>query len=177
MYCLCKDYSIILFFIISTENVEAEGVVLSPYNVSQMLGSPGGSIVEEIFAPNEIPINSPLDQLIREVSVSPIEELLDSNSTRATVSLSNNEMESTKQTKKSNKKNAKTDINPKRKKKSTLVDVDKLKPVPKSVPYTPYIIKMESSENDPPVISIPEMDFDVPEVLVYSFFYIIKILI
>jgi len=132
-----------------------------------MLSSPGGSTVEEIFAPNEIPMNSPLDQLIREVSVSPIEELLDQNSTMATVLSSNNEMEFTKQTKKSNKKKAKTDINPKRKKKSTVVDVDKLKPVSKSLPL---IIKVEPSENDPPVISIPEMDFDEPEVLVYSFF-------
>lgn len=39
-------------------------MVLSPSSVSQMLSSPGGSTVEEVFAPNEIIMNSPLDDLI-----------------------------------------------------------------------------------------------------------------
>lgn len=123
-----------------------------------MLKSPSSSTIEEIFAPNEIVINSPLDELIREVSVSPTEELLASEPNVVTIPSSN-------QIKKSNnlpKKKANEDINPAKKKKPMInYSVSKSKNVSSGVPF---IIKMEPMENDPPVISIPEMDFLEPEV-------------
>lgn len=139
-------------------------MVLSPSSVSQMLSSPGGSTIEEIFAPNDI-MNSPLDDLIREVSVSPTEELLDPKTTIVTVSSANPVTKTTKTTKTSNetsKKRTKKDINPSKKKKTTHADnVQTLKPLPSSVPY---VIKVEPMGDDPPVISIPDMDFIDPEV-------------
>ncbi|XP_022174109.1 heat shock factor protein isoform X2 [Myzus persicae] len=144
--------------------VESEGVVLSPSSVSQMLSSPGGSTVEEIFAPNEIIMNSPLDDLIREVSVSPTEELLEPKTTIVTVSSPNKVTKTTQSSNKTSKKRTKKDINPPKKKKATLADnVQTPKPVP---PATPYIIKVEPMGNDPPVISIPDMDFVEPEVTI-----------
>lgn len=138
-----------------------------------MLSSPGCSTVEEIFVPNEIVMNSPLDELIREVSVSPTEELLEPNSTIETVFSSNPEMELNEKTK---KKKAKTDINPSKKKKQMYnKDVFKLKSMPQSA--VPFLIKVEPKENDPPVISIPEMDFIEPELLVNIFIIIIRALI
>lgn len=152
-------------------DIDSEGVVLSPSSVSQMLSSPGCSTVEEIFVPNEIVMNSPLDKLIREVSVSPTEELLEPNSTVETVLLSNPAMELNKQTNNLKKKKAITDINPSKKKKQMFnKDVFQLKSAPQSVPF---LIKVEPKENDPPVISIPEMDFIDPEVLVNIFVIII----
>lgn len=134
-------------------------MVLSPSSVSQMLSSPGGSTVEEIFAPNEIIMNSPLDDLIREVSVSPTEELLEPKTTIVTVPSSNPE---TKTSNKTSKKRTKKDINPSKKRKTTVVDnVQNLKPISSAVPYT---IKVEPMGDDPPVISIPDMDFVEPEV-------------
>jgi len=124
-----------------------------------MLSSPGGSTVEEIFAPNEIIMNSPLDDLIREVSVSPTEELLEPKTTIVTVPSSNPE---TKTSNKTSKKRTKKDINPSKKRKTTVVDnVQNLKPISSAVPYT---IKVEPMGDDPPVISIPDMDFVEPEV-------------
>ncbi|VVC26978.1 Hypothetical protein CINCED_3A002784 [Cinara cedri] len=144
------------------ESELSEGIVLSPRSVSQMLISPDGSTVEEIFTPNDIMIDSPLNDLIREVSVSPTEELLETKPIVVTVSPpdSNLKSETTKtpKTTKSNnnlsKKRAKKDINPTKKKKTVSS-------------ATPYTIKVESSaNNDPPVISIPEMDFLDSEVTV-----------
>lgn len=136
-----------------------------------MLSSPGCSAVEEIFVPNEIVMNSPLDELIREVSVSPTEELLEPNSTIETVLSPNPVMELNEQTNNLKKKKGKTDINPSKKKKQIFnKDVYQLKSVPQSVPF---LIKVEPTENDPPVISIPEMDFIDPEVLVNFFIIII----
>jgi len=129
-----------------------------------MLTSPGGSTIEEIFAPNDIILNSPLDDLIREVSVSPTEELLEPKTTIVTVSSSNPETKTTTTSNKTSnsKKRTKKDINPAKKKKTTLADnVQTLKPLPSSAPY---IIKVEPMGNDPPVISIPDMDFIEPEV-------------
>lgn len=146
----------------NSEVVEPEGVVLSPSSVSQMLCSPDGSTIEEVIAPHEFIMNSPLDDLIREVSVSPTEELLGPESTMITVPLPNTVKETTKNT--LSKKKAKKDINPTMKKKTMFnKNVDKVKPI-HSMPYT---IKLEPTENDPPVISIPDMDFIEPEVLVY----------
>jgi len=130
-----------------------------------MLSSPGGSTIEEIFAPNDIIMNSPLDDLIREVSVSPTEELLNPKTTIVTVSSTNPVTKTTKATKTSNKtskKRTKKDINPSKKKKTTLADnVQTVQPLPSSVPY---VIKVEPMGDDPPVISIPDMDFIEPEV-------------
>lgn len=129
-----------------------------------MLSSPGGSTIEEIFAPNDIILNSPLDDLIREVSVSPTEELSEPKTTIVTVSSPNPVTKTTTTSNKTSnsKKRTKKDINPTKKKKTTLTDnVQTLKPVPSSVPY---IIKVEPMGNDPPVISIPDMDFIEPEV-------------
>lgn len=136
-------------------------MVLSPSSVSQMLSSPGGSTVEEIFAPNEI-MNSPLDDLIREVSVSPTEELLEAKTTIVTVPSSNPETKTTKTSNKTSKKRTKKDINSSKKRKTTIVDnVQNLKPTSSAVPY---VIKVEPMGDDPPVISIPDMDFVEPEV-------------
>ncbi|KAL5237230.1 hypothetical protein ACI65C_004640 [Semiaphis heraclei] len=148
--------------------VEPEGVVLSPSSVSQMLSSPGGSTIEEIFAPNEITMNSPLDDLIREVSVSPTEELLEPKTTVVTVSSSNpvTTRTATKTTtsNKASKKRTKKDTNPLKKKKKTLPDsVQTSKPTSSAVPY---VIKVEPMGNDPPVISIPDIDFVEPEVTI-----------
>lgn len=146
---------------IFNDAVEPEGVVLSPSSVSQMLSSPGGSTVEEIFAPNEIIMNSPLDDLIREVSVSPTEELLEPKTTIVTVPSSNPE---SKICNKTSKKRTKKDINPSKKRKTTIVDnVQNLKPISSAIPY---IIKVEPMGDDPPVISIPDMDFVEPEVTI-----------
>lgn len=123
-----------------------------------MLCSPDGSTIEEVFAPHEIIMNSPLDDLIREVSVSPTEELLGPESTMNTITLPNTVKETTKNTNNLSKKKAKKDINPTMKKKAMLI---------KNVDSMPYTIKVEPTENDPPVISIPDMDFIEPEVLVY----------
>ncbi|XP_029343951.1 heat shock factor protein isoform X3 [Acyrthosiphon pisum] len=150
---------------IFNDAVESEGVVLSPSSVSQMLSSPGGSTIEEIFAPNDIILNSPLDDLIREVSVSPTEELSEPKTTIVTVSPPNTVTKTTttsNKTSNSKKRTKKDIIKPLKKKKTTLVDnVETLKPVHSSVPY---IIKVEPMGNDPPVISIPDMDFIEPEV-------------
>lgn len=136
--------------------MESEGVVLSPSSVSQMLSSPSESRVEEIFAPNEVVVNSPLDELIREVSVSPTEELSEPKSTMLNVSLLNPVLEST-QVLNQPKKRTKKDINPTVKKKPLVIDnVNKLKPVSST---RPYVIKIEPAGDDPPVISIPEMNF------------------
>lgn len=123
-----------------------------------MLSSPSSSTIEEIFAPNEIIINSPLDELIREVSVSPTEELLAPEPNVVTISSSN----PIKKTTNLLKKKTNEDINPTKKKKPMInYSVNKPKNLPSGVPY---IIKMEPMEDDPPVISIPEMDFIEPEV-------------
>ncbi|KAL4119303.1 hypothetical protein QTP88_012128 [Uroleucon formosanum] len=144
--------------------VESEGVVLSPSSVSQMLSSPGGSTVEEIFAPNDIMLSSPLEDLIREVSVSPTEELLEPKTTIVTVSSPNPVTQTSKTSNKPSKKRTKKDINFTKKKKTTLVDnVQTQQHVPSSVPY---IIKVEPMGDDPPVISIPDMDFTDPEVII-----------
>ncbi|XP_027847818.1 heat shock factor protein isoform X2 [Aphis gossypii] len=144
--------------------VEPEGVVLSPSSVSQMLSSPGGSTVEEIFAPNEIIMNSPLDDLIREVSVSPTEELLEPKTTIVTVPSSNPETKINKTSNKTSKKRTKKDINPSKKRKTTIVDnVQDLKSTSSAVPY---VIKVEPMGDDPPVISIPDIDFVEPEVTI-----------
>uniref|UniRef100_A0A2S2NDS1 Heat shock factor protein n=2 Tax=Schizaphis graminum TaxID=13262 RepID=A0A2S2NDS1_SCHGA len=149
---------------ILNEVVEPEDVVLSPSSVSQMLSSPGGSTVEEIFAPNEIIMNSPLDDLIREVSVSPTEELFEPKTTIVTVPSSNPITKTNKTTKKISKKRTKTDINPSKKKKINIADnVQNQEPTPSAVPY---IIKVEPMGDDPPVISIPDMDFIEPEVTI-----------
>jgi len=127
-----------------------------------MLSSPGGSTFEEIFAPNEIIMNTPLDDLIREVSVSPTEELLEPKTTIVTVPPPNPVTKTTKSSNKTSKKRTKKDNNPSKKKKTTLADnVQTLKPVP---PAAQYVIKVEPMGNDPPVISIPDMDFVEPEV-------------
>jgi len=126
-----------------------------------MLSSPGGSTIEEIFAPNEIIMTSPLDDLIREVSVSPTEELLEPK-TVVTVSSSNPVTKTTITSNKISKKRTKKDTNPLKKKKTTLAD-NVQPPKPKS-PAIPYVIKVEPMGNDPPVISIPDMDFIEPEV-------------
>lgn len=130
-----------------------------------MLHSPRNSTVEEIFAPYEIVTDSPLDDLIREVSVSPTEELLAPESIIISDSSSDLFKKSTKETNNLSKRKAKKDINPTKKLKSMPINnVNKLKPVSRTMPC---IIKTEPSENDPPVISIPDMDFIEPEVLVY----------
>lgn len=127
-----------------------------------MLSSPGGSTVEEIFAPNEIIMNSPLDDLIREVSVSPTEELLEPKTTIVTVPSSNPETKINKTSNKTSKKRTKKDINPSKKRKTTIVDnVQDLKSTSSAVPY---VIKVEPMGDDPPVISIPDIDFVEPEV-------------
>ncbi|KAE9542978.1 hypothetical protein AGLY_002889 [Aphis glycines] len=149
---------------IFNDAVEPEGVVLSPSSVSQMLSSPGGSTVEEIFAPNEIIMNSPLDDLIREVSVSPTEELLEPKTTIVTVPSSNPETKINKTSNKTSKKRTKKDINPSKKRKTTIVDnVQDLKSTSSAVPY---VIKVEPMGDDPPVISIPDIDFVEPEVTI-----------
>lgn len=155
----------------NSEVVESEGVVLSPSSVSQMLCSPGGSTIEEVFAPHDI-MNSPLDDLIREVSVSPTEELLGPESTTITVPSLNPVEKITKKTNNLSKKKAKKDINPTMKKKPMLIQNDN--EVKKSKHSMPYIIKVEPTENDdPPVISIPDVDFIEPEELVYILILII----
>lgn len=127
-----------------------------------MLSSPGGSTVEEIFAPNDIMLSSPLEDLIREVSVSPTEELLEPKTTIVTVSSPNPVTQTSKTSNKPSKKRTKKDINFTKNKKTTLVDnVQTQQHVPSSVPY---IIKVEPMGDDPPVISIPDMDFTDPEV-------------
>lgn len=143
------------YYIINSEVVESECEVLSPSSVSQMLSSPSSSVIEEVFAPNEVFINSPLDDLIREVSVSPTEELL-----KPTLTVNS---EKSKVTNNKFTKRTKKDINQSSKKKKQVVtnNVYKLKPVSSSIPYT---IKVEPSGDDPPVISIPDMDFLEPEV-------------
>lgn len=146
--------------------VESEGVVLSPSSVSQMLSSPGGSTVEEIFAPNEIIMNSPLDDLIREVSVSPTEELLEPKTTIVTVSSPNPVTKTTKTSNKTSKKRTKKDTNPLKKKKTTLADNIHVQTQKSMTPAAPYIIKVEPMGDDPPVISIPDMDFIEPEVTI-----------
>lgn len=124
-----------------------------------MLSSPGSSI-DEMFAPNEIILNSPFDDLIREVSVSPTEELLGSTST--TVTSPNPVKKTTTTSNKKSRKRTKKNITPSKKKKTTFANnVQNLKPVPTA---EPYIIKVEPMGNDPPVISIPDMDFLEPEV-------------
>lgn len=120
-----------------------------------MLSSPSGSIIEEVFAPNEVFINSPLDDLIREVSVSPTEEL---STPTLTVDTEKSKVTNNKSTKRT-----KADINQSSKKKKQVLvnsNVYKLKHEPHSVPYT---IKVEPSGDDPPVISIPDTDFFEPE--------------
>lgn len=145
------------YFVCNSEVVESElsdSIVLSPSSVSQMLINPDGSTVEEIFAPNEIMIDSPLDDLIREVSVSPTEELLETQPIMVTVCPPNSNLKKTKSNSKPSKKRTKKDINKKPTKKIKSED-----------PVLPYIIKVEpSGDDDPPVISIPEMDFLEPEV-------------
>lgn len=117
-----------------------------------MLVNPDGSTVEEIFAPNEIMIDSPLNDLIREVSVSPTEELLETKPIMVTVCPPNSNLKTTKSNSNLTKKRTKKVNNPTKKKK--LVH-----------PTIPYTIKVEpSGDDDPPVISIPEMDFLKPEV-------------
>ncbi|XP_060851352.1 heat shock factor protein isoform X2 [Rhopalosiphum padi] len=149
---------------ILNEAVEPEGVVLSPSSVSQMLSSPGGSTVEEVFAPNEIIMNSPLDDLIREVSVSPTEELFEPKTTIVTVPSFNPVTKINKTSNKISKKRTKKDINPSKKKKINIADnVQNQEPTPSAVPY---IIKVEPMGDDPPVISIPDMDFVEPEVTI-----------
>lgn len=148
------------YFVYNSEVVESEGVVLSPSSVSQMLSSPCDSIVEEIFAPNEIGMNSPLDELIREVSVSPTEELLRQNSSRVNVSSYNPAMETSKPTSNEPKKRQKKDINPTKKKKKLVNNNHKSKSS-----TMPYVIKIEPTrDDDPPVISIPDVDFIEPNV-------------
>lgn len=119
-----------------------------------MLINSDGSTVEDIFAPNEIMIDSPLDDLIREVSVSPTEELLETQPIMVTVRPPNSKLKKTKSNSKPSKKRTKKNTNKK--------PIKKIKP---ENPVTPYTIKVEpSGDDDPPVISIPEMDFIEPEV-------------
>lgn len=154
------------YFVCNSEVVEPEGIVLSPSSVSQMLSSPGDSIVEEIFAPNEVVINSPLDELIREVSISPTEELIKPNSTMVNVSSSNLATETSNSVGDKSKKRVKKDVNLTKKKKRMLVNNNNKS----KSSNTPFIIKMEpSGNNDPPVISIPDMDIPEPDVSVYIF--------
>lgn len=129
-----------------------------------MFNSPSGSIIEDIFPSNEIVMNSPLDELIREVSVSPTEELLEPQSDIVTVSSLNPEVETAELINNLSIKRGKKDINP-TKKKMKIIPVDKnvnqFKP---KFSAKPYVIKVEpSSGDDPPVISIPEMDLTEPE--------------
>lgn len=130
-----------------------------------MLHSPSNSTVEEQFTPYEIVTNSPLDDLIREVSVSPTEELLEKKTKTIIDNSSLNLLKkSTKQTNNQCKRKAKNNINPSKKKKSiSFENVQKLKPKSNITQY----IKMEPFEDDLPVISIPDTDFVEPEVLVY----------
>jgi len=129
-----------------------------------MLHSPSNSTVEEMFAPYEITTDSPLDDLIREVSVSPTEELLEPEPTVITDSSSNLFKETPIQPNNPSKRRSNNDINPTIKKKSIpIVNVHQLKPESSTMPY---IIKVEPSGDDPPVISIPDLDFIEPEVLV-----------
>lgn len=124
-----------------------------------MLKSPDESTIEEVFAPNEIIMNSPFEELIREVSISPTEELLEPNLT--TDSSSDQKLKTTKQTSDAPKKRTRKDNYPKKKQKLTLADnVHKFKPINSSIPY----IKIEPQGKDPPVISIPDMDIVEPEV-------------
>uniref|UniRef100_A0A2S2PZY4 Heat shock factor protein n=1 Tax=Sipha flava TaxID=143950 RepID=A0A2S2PZY4_9HEMI len=145
------------------EDIESEGVVLSPSSVSQMLKSPDDSTVEEVFAPNEIIMNSPFEELIREVSISPTEELLKPNLT--TDSSKDQKLKITKQTNYAPKKRTRKDNYPKKKQKFTLVDNgDNLKPINSPLSY----IKIEPQEKDLPVISIPDMDIIEPEVCILN---------
>lgn len=136
-----------------------------------MFNSPSDSVVEDIFPStvddnfpsNEIIINSPLDELIREVSVSPTEELLESQPNTVDSSSLNPDMDQAKLIDNLCIKRGKQDNNPTKKKMKIMPseqNVNKFKPKSST---KPYIIKVESSENDLPVISIPEMDFTEPE--------------
>lgn len=146
--------------------MESEGVVLSPSSVSQMLKSPQSSRVEEVFDPNEIIMNSPFEELIREVSISPTEELVESNLT--TGLLSDQKSMTTQHTNNASKKRSRKDNLPRKKQKLILADkVHSLKPMTS----VPYVVKIEPQGKDPPVISIPDMDIIEPEVLVYIFKY------
>ncbi|XP_050422059.1 heat shock factor protein isoform X2 [Adelges cooleyi] len=145
------------------EVVEPEGMVLSPSNMSQMLSSPCSSTAEEVFAPNEITISSPLDDLIREVSVSPTEELLEPKSAFVPiVPAKPAALKPANETLKAPGKRTKQ--NTTAKKKTNKFNDSNSFDIGSSV--KPYIIKVEPKGNDPPVISIPEMSFEEPEVTI-----------
>lgn len=133
-----------------------------------MLKSPDNSTVEEVFTSNEIIMNSPFEELIREVSISPTEELLEPKLTSN--SSSDHKQKTTKHTTDASKKRIMKDNYPSKKQKLNILTdkVHNLKPTSSSVPY---IIKIEPQEKDLPVISIPDMDIVEPEVLVYVYFY------
>lgn len=144
--------SIIQLFLSNSEVVESEGVVLSPSSVSQMLNSPSASKVEEVFASNEAVLNSPLDELIREVSVSPTEELSVPKSIIDSATSSYPITESFNVPKKRTKKENNSTVI----KKPKFVDnVSKFKSMPVK---KPLIIKIDPDGDDPPVISIPEVN-------------------
>lgn len=137
-----------------------------------MLSSPADSVVEEIFAPNEVVMNSPLDKLIREVSISPTEELITPKSNVINVSSSNLAMETSNSINYKSKKRVKKDVSLAKKKKQMLVN-NNHKSKSSNIPYcniSSDIIKMEPTEDDdPPVISIPDMDMLEPHVSVKHF--------
>lgn len=138
-------------------------MVLSPSSASQMFNSPSSSTIEDIFPSNEIIINSPLDDLIREVSVSPTEELLEPKSTIVTVSSSKPKNETHELIKNLNTKRSKKDINPTKKKTKSKLDDENIYQFKPVTSAKPYIIKIKPSGNDPPVISIPDIDLNEPK--------------
>lgn len=137
-----------------------------------MLSSPADSVVEEIFAPNEVVMNSPLDELIREVSISPTEELISPKSTMVNVSSSNPAPETNNPINDKAKKRVKKDVSLTKKKKRVMVNNNHKSKI-SNMPYcniSSNIIKTEPTDNDdPPVISIPDMDMIEPHVLVKHF--------
>ncbi|XP_050541657.1 heat shock factor protein isoform X2 [Daktulosphaira vitifoliae] len=138
---------------IFNEVVEPEDVVLSPSSVSQILSSPRSSIAEEVLLPNEVIANSPLDDLIREVSVSPTDDLLEPKSTFIPIS-SSTSIPDTAPLFNSSGKRTKHDSSIKKKphisNETKSFKVESLR--------NPYIVNVETDGNNPPVISIPDTE-------------------